>query len=102
VTSQDTLFKPFSSLLVSRWGYVQLVQFLLDHGADATAQTNYESTPLRPAFQGGHVKVVHLLLKCSADTTSVDEQVATPFRGMLHQGDLELARMLERDADATA
>jgi ankyrin repeat protein len=90
--------------LASRWGHVEVVQFLLDHDTDATIQDNYGSTPLRLALQGGHIGVARLLVDYRTNTTGMDGQVVTlsPWQVALHQGDVDLARVLERDADATA
>ena len=47
----------------SRHGQVELVQVLLEHGADVAAKDVYVWTPYRRALDEGHVEVVQLLLR---------------------------------------
>jgi len=49
--------------LASREGYEDIARFLLEHGADATAQTKHGTTPLHDASGRGSQEVTRLLLK---------------------------------------
>ena len=52
--------------MASFWGYVD-VAFLIEHGADATAQSKDKTTPLHKASEGGHLDVSQLLIEHGAD-----------------------------------
>jgi ankyrin repeat protein len=43
-------------------GHLEVVQLLLDQGADIRVQNNYGDTPLHAAATGGHLDVVRFLL----------------------------------------
>lgn len=65
------------------------------------AQSKYGLSALRLAFQGERGEVVRLVER-GVDPTGMNEQVAISWQVALHQEDVELARVLERDTDATA
>jgi ankyrin repeat protein len=51
-------------------GYNDEIEFLLDHGADANAITNYGGLPLMAAARSGHESTVQLLLSRGADVNA--------------------------------
>jgi ankyrin repeat protein len=54
--------------IASHNGYLEIVQLLLDYGADIkTANNNKGWTPLYNASKSGYLKIVQLLLDRSAD-----------------------------------
>ena len=87
--------------LASHWRHLKVAQFLLDYGADPTAEDKYGWTPSRLALPGGHVNVARLLGEHGEDATGGDEPVGTPRQVPLDQEDLGLARLFVRDTDAS-
>ena len=59
-------------------GHVQVVQFLVEHGTDATARDKNGSTPLHLASQNGHVEVAQFLVEHGADAAARDKNGSTP------------------------
>jgi ankyrin repeat protein len=67
--------------------YLDVVQYLLDHGADVDAQANIEdSTPLHIASWYGGIKVARLLLEHGAKINARNKEGCTP----LHRSLIEL------------
>ena len=56
-----------------------IVQLLIQHGADVTAQDNTHSTPLHLASSKGSGKTVELLLKHGANVDALDGRHSTPL-----------------------
>lgn len=52
--------------VASHFGQVNMVRFLLQHGADTSAMTSVGYTPLHQAAQQGHSGVVSTLLNSGA------------------------------------
>jgi ankyrin repeat protein len=78
----------------------EVARLLLEHGADATAQTSDGSTPLHHASRKRHDDVSRLLLKHGADATARATDGSTPLHWVWSE---EVARLLlEHGADATA
>jgi acyl-CoA-binding protein len=53
-------------------GHVEIVRFLLSHGANINAQDNSSNTPLHIAAMSGQNEIVRLLLDARADLTIVN------------------------------
>jgi ankyrin repeat protein len=53
------------------FGQINMVRFLLQHGADVKATTSIGYTPLHQASQQGHTTIVNLLLENSAPPNSL-------------------------------
>ena len=51
-------------------GQVDVMRWLLDHGADANARSNFRFTPLLYAADGMHLEAVQVLLEYHADINS--------------------------------
>jgi hypothetical protein len=84
----------------SQNGYLDLVRFLLEHGADPTAQ-NHGRTPLQLASRYGHLDVARFLLEHGADTAAQEKDGGAPLHLAFTNGHLDLARFLiEHGADA--
>ena len=89
--------------LASRSGHVEVVQCLVKHGADPTAQDKDGWTPLHSVSQEGQVEVAQFLIKHGADVTAQDKDLRTPLHSASQEGHVEVARFLvENRADATA
>ena len=56
--------------MASITGHVQLARFLIEHGADATAQANDGQTALHVAAEVGNVEVVRILVEHGAQATT--------------------------------
>lgn len=70
-------------------GYIDLVEFLLDKGANAKAKSKDGCSALQVAALQGGPEVVQLLLKAGADPNVPDPRGKTPLHAAL-QGDVEL------------
>ena len=57
----------------SQLGHHDVVQFLLNHGADVNSQQDNHSTPLHWAAYLGDVNIVRVLLEHNADVNSKDD-----------------------------
>ena len=60
--------------LACAWGRKDVVELLVDRGADPTIRDLYGSVPLMDACVGGHVEVVRLLLGYDHAWTTIDAQ----------------------------
>ncbi|KAI9439440.1 ankyrin repeat-containing domain protein [Lactarius psammicola] len=67
--------------LASFYGHLNVVQCLLDHGADANFQ-NENSTPLFHAAAGGQLEVVRVLLEHNVDVNFRDKNRLTPVHAV--------------------
>jgi cytohesin len=84
---------------------VDLVRFLIEHGADATARDESGSTPLIQASFGGDADLVRILIEHGADAAAQDMFGSTPLHRLSRSGDenVDLVRFLiEHGADVTA
>ena len=79
---------------VSKIGHEKIGLFLLEHGADATPQTDGGWTPLHMASQYGHEEIARLLLKHGADATPQTNGGWTPLHMASQYGHEEIARLL--------
>jgi len=86
---------------------VDLARFLIEHGADVTAQDNNESTPLHQlsGSNSGNVELAKFFVERGADVTAQDRYRSTPLHKVVEsrKGNVDLARFLvEHGADVTA
>ncbi len=77
-------------------GRKELVQCLLDKGADVNAKEQRGWTPLHMAVDAGAWNIVELLLAKGAAVNAEDSQGATPFWYAKKRGNEEMADLLRR------
>ncbi|KAK2752205.1 hypothetical protein FQN55_008095 [Onygenales sp. PD_40] len=98
---EDTLFTPLHQAAMR--GYLGIVAFLLENGADPQAKNCQGQTPLHLAARHGMVSVIELLLDQGAliDATSYDGKTA--LHRAAKANSLETVRLLlDRGADVNA
>ena len=89
--------------VASRRGHADVVQLLLEHGAEAKARDRLRRTPLLLASHNGHAEVARVLLENGADTEDQDNRNRTPLLLASADGHVEVARVLfEYGADKEA
>ena len=86
-------------------GQVDIMRWLLDHGADANAWSRSYFTPLHLAVQEMHLDAVQVLLEHNADINLQNEDGETPLYWILSKGSRKrklvvmVRRLLEHGAD---
>jgi ankyrin repeat protein len=60
-------------------GHVEVVQLLLEHGADAKAQDEKKITPMHVASANGQLGVARVLLEHGADVKAQNKDNETPL-----------------------
>merc|ERR1711871_1004842 len=81
-------------------GSLEIVNALLDKGANVDIADKYGYTPLYIASSRGHLKVVNALLDKGADITKEDNWGYTPLDAACHSGHLEVvSALLDKGAD---
>jgi len=89
--------------LASYKGKTDIVEALLDMGADMNIGDNENSKPMHNAAVGGHIPVLELLLNRGADVNERDNNAVTPLLFACSYRQLAAARfLLERGADIKA
>jgi ankyrin repeat protein len=89
--------------LASRQGHLEVARFLVECGADVTAEDKYGWTALHVVSSEGHIDLARLLIKCGADVTAQSRVGSTPLHVALSESHFDLAQLLiEHDADVTA
>ena len=84
-------------------GHVEVVRYLLEHGANVTAQGEDGSMALHWASRKGHIQVICVLLQHKADAKAQDKNKLTPLHQASSRGHADSARVfLEHGVDATA
>jgi len=88
--------------LASRQGHLEAARFLVECGADVTAEDRDGWTALHVASLVGHLDLARLLTERGADVTARGEGGSTPLHIASHAGDLDLAQLLiEHGTDMT-
>ncbi|KAM0416002.1 hypothetical protein ACHAPT_013029 [Fusarium lateritium] len=84
-------------------GSAEVVDVLLEKGADITAVDKNGLIPLIAASAGGHMEVVKLLLEKGADITAIDNGGWAPLITASNNGHMDVVKLLlEKGADVTA
>jgi ankyrin repeat protein len=100
-TADDTGTKP---LIWSSWnGYDNIVQILLEHGADINAQGGDYGNALQAASTEGHDKIVQKLLERGADVNAQGGEYGNALRAASSEGhDKIVQTLLKYGADINA
>nr|MBI3613319.1 ankyrin repeat domain-containing protein [Nitrospirota bacterium] len=81
-------------------GKIEVVQFLLDRGADVNMAGNWECTALCAAARSGHLPIVQLLLDRGANVNSQNRLKFAPLLIAASKGNPQVVKLLlERGAD---
>jgi hypothetical protein len=81
-------------------GSLELVQMLLDAGADVNVETRYWSTPLSVACYDDNLAIIDVLLSAGANINQARQQNASPLEQAAFYGRTELVeRLLRAGAD---
>ena len=75
-------------------GHTELVEVLLDHGADVNIPDNSGMLPMHAASEGGHAGAVKILLAAGATTDVHNDYGETPFHAAAEGGHSEIITML--------
>ena len=93
----------------SLYGRLDIVRFLLDHGATSNSEDKLGQTPLHLVAKGEHnleqdrVRTAQLLLDRGADVNARTENDATPLHLASYLGRIDIARvLLDRGASANS
>jgi len=78
----------------SRVGYINIVNFLLDNGADPNELNLYNSTPLMNASYNGHCGVVTILLQKGADPNIIGNGQTSALEKAARHGYLAICKIL--------
>ena len=90
-------------LAASEKSHLEVVQCLLDAGADTEKVAINDATPLRVAAQRGHQAVVQRLLDAGADTENADSLRRSPLHFAVLKGHQAVVQcLLEAGADTEA
>jgi hypothetical protein len=81
-------------------GHLDVVQLLLEKGADVNAQGGECGNALQAAAQGGHLEIVQLLLEKGADVNTQGRHYGNAFYAAARGGHLKIVQLLlEKGAD---
>jgi ankyrin repeat protein/L-ascorbate metabolism protein UlaG (beta-lactamase superfamily) len=78
----------------SRAGMLEVVEFLVEAGAEVDAGDNENTTPLGLAALEGHPDVVRYLVSRGADALAADDNGATALHWAAYNGHLEIVKMM--------
>jgi ankyrin repeat protein len=74
--------------------HVEIVRFLLDHGANANELTRDGKSLLHWAVATGNAEIVRMLLEAGAEVNAGDWENQTPLMRASHSGNLEMVTLL--------
>ena len=86
----------YTPLHNAAWGgHKDVVELLIDRGADPNIANKYGQTPLHGAVSKGHKDVVQLLLDRGADPHNINVAGETPHTIALNQGHTDIAHIIQ-------
>ncbi|KAJ3338089.1 hypothetical protein HDU83_008335 [Entophlyctis luteolus] len=80
--------------IASKHGQLEVVKWLVDHGANVNAENVNKATPLHIASQNGHLEVVKWLVDHGANVNAENVQKATLLHIASQNGHLEVVKWL--------
>lgn len=81
-------------------GYFEIVEMLLDHGANIESVNNIKVTSLFATSYSSHLSIVNLLINKGANLEASDIQNWRPLHGAASKGHMDIVRLLiEKGAD---
>ena len=100
----NTLKENKTLIIAAQNGHIEeIVQLLLEKGADVNAKDNDGRTALMFAAEKGHTEIVQILLKKGADVNAEDEYGGTALMIAAENGHTEIIKLLlEKGADVNA
>merc|ERR1712137_955541 len=78
----------------ARWGYLEVVTYLKEQGADINKTTTEGATPLHIAAEGGHNDIVNYLLDNGVDINVQNNSGDTPLMNAAGRNKPETVRLL--------
>jgi len=85
----------------ARGGQVQVMQFLLEKGADINARDEYEWTPLHMAAEANKPEAVKFLIDRKADLSARDSDLRTALHRAAEHNSVDAIKVLLEAAPAT-
>mmetsp|Transcript_29345 Transcript_29345/g.73861 ORF Transcript_29345/g.73861 Transcript_29345/m.73861 type:complete len:167 (+) Transcript_29345:87-587(+) len=86
----------------SRWGHADVIEFLVENGADLSMQADEGTTALHLAAEYGHTDAIRSLVKLGADVNCVDWNEDTPLMSAAGRKQVDAVKvLLELGADIT-
>ena len=89
-----TYYNDTALIYASENGHIEIVEVLLDNGADVNAYNNYGNTALMMASENGHIEIVEMLLKKGADLDAKNNDGETALKTASEKGHEEVVEML--------
>eukprot|EP01098_Paradermamoeba_levis_P004621 TRINITY_DN1972_c0_g1_i1.p1 TRINITY_DN1972_c0_g1~~TRINITY_DN1972_c0_g1_i1.p1 ORF type:complete len:161 (+),score=34.10 TRINITY_DN1972_c0_g1_i1:214-696(+) len=94
INHQTPPFNPFPLHVASSQGHLEVVKFLVTHGADLTVKDDQDLTALHLASLRGCTKVVKFLTSRIEDVTLIDAFNSTPLHYAAYGGHLDTVKIL--------
>ena len=86
--------KGYSPLVLATYhGHAEVVNFLLDHGAEANANSSY-GTPLMAAVVKGYYEISELILQFNVDVNGTDQNGTTALHYAVMYKNYTLTKLL--------
>jgi ankyrin repeat protein len=95
---KETSWRPLFS--AAGWGHKEVVELLLDHGAEVNGASLFGNTALHSAVGGGYTEIIKLLLARGANTNVQTQDGTTPLHRAAWQRQTDMVKLLmENGAD---
>jgi len=86
--------------IASEKGHLEIVEYLLEGGADIEAKSIYELTPLFSAAETGNIELAEMLIKYRADVNAFSQFFGTALHRAVYMGHPEVAKLLLKQGAA--
>ena len=80
--------------VAAEYGHLDIIRYIVEHGADMEKADNYGWTPIITASWKGHLEVVHYLLEQGANRDKANNRGYTSLHWAARFGHLETAKLL--------